>query len=72
MIGGDPAGPASPPRPAIPSRAITDLSHIPIGPQRAPRGAELSCKTWGAEAAMRMLMNNLDPEVAEDPENLIV
>ena len=39
---------------------------------RAPRGAELSCKGWLQEAAMRMLMNNLDPEVAEDPANLIV
>ncbi len=39
---------------------------------RAPRGTTLSCKTWQAEAAMRMLMNNLDPEVAEHPESLIV
>ena len=39
---------------------------------RAPRGNQLTCKTWQAEAAMRMLMNNLDPEVAEVPENLIV
>ncbi len=39
---------------------------------RAPRGTELSCKGWHQEAAMRMLMNNLDPEVAEDPDNLIV
>ena len=39
---------------------------------RAPRGTELSCKGWGQEAAMRMLMNNLDPEVAGDPEKLIV
>src|SRR3982750_2480076 len=39
---------------------------------RAPRGAELSCKGWHQEAAMRMLMNNLDPEVAEAPERLIV
>ena len=39
---------------------------------RAPRGADLSCRTWQAEAAMRMLMNNLDPEVAEHPESLIV
>ncbi len=38
----------------------------------APRGAKLSCKSWQAEAAMRMLMNNLDPEVAECPENLVV
>src|SRR6188472_1069170 len=39
---------------------------------RAPRGAEHSCKGWHQEAAMRMLMNNLDPEVAEAPERLIV
>jgi urocanate hydratase len=39
---------------------------------RAPRGKEISCKGWQQEAAMRMLMNNLDPEVAEKPENLIV
>jgi urocanate hydratase len=39
---------------------------------RAPRGKQLSCKGWHQEAAMRMLMNNLDPEVAENPENLIV
>ena len=39
---------------------------------RAPRGAERTCKTWHAEAALRMLMNNLDPEVAEDPAHLIV
>jgi urocanate hydratase len=39
---------------------------------RAPRGSTLSCKTWQAEAALRMLMNNLDPEVAEDPAHLVV
>jgi len=39
---------------------------------RAPRGTDRVCKTWQAEAAMRMLMNNLDPEVAEHPESLIV
>jgi len=39
---------------------------------RAPRGRALSCKSWKTEAAMRMLMNNLDPEVAKDPANLIV
>ncbi len=39
---------------------------------RAPRGTELSCKGWQQEAALRMLMNNLDPEVAERPEDLIV
>jgi urocanate hydratase len=39
---------------------------------RAPRGTRLSCKGWHQEAALRMLMNNLDPEVAERPEELIV
>ena len=39
---------------------------------RAPRGADMSCRSWGAEAAMRMLMNNLDPEVAEVPAKLVV
>ena len=59
----------------MPTPLVTDpsqLDAIPIGPQRAPRGTEMSCKTWGAEAALRMLLNNLDPEVAEEPENLIV
>ncbi|HEV8111167.1 MAG TPA: urocanate hydratase [Planctomycetota bacterium] len=54
------------------SRIERDRDGIPIGPQRAPRGATRTCKTWAAEAAMRMLMNNLDPEVAEDPEHLVV
>ncbi|HYL07463.1 MAG TPA: urocanate hydratase [Candidatus Udaeobacter sp.] len=39
---------------------------------RAPRGANLTCLGWSQEAAMRMLMNNLDPEVAERPEDLVV
>lgn len=39
---------------------------------RSPQGAEKTAKTWAAEAAMRMLMNNLDPEVAERPEDLVV
>ena len=39
---------------------------------RAPRGTSLSCKSWQTEAAMRMLMNNLDPEVAERPSELVV
>ena len=50
-------------------------SVVPVsGPRavRAPRGAQLSCKGWPQEAALRMLMNNLDPEVAEDPDNLVV
>ncbi|GEL06250.1 urocanate hydratase [Rummeliibacillus stabekisii] len=39
---------------------------------QAPRGNQLSCKGWEQEAAMRMLMNNLDPEVAENPNELVV
>src|SRR5262245_29938767 len=41
-------------------------------PVRAPRGSTLSCKGWQQEAALRMLMNNLDPEVAERPDDLVV
>ena len=46
----------------------------PAGPRtvRAPRGPNLRCKGWTQEAALRMLMNNLDPEVAEKPEDLVV
>src|SRR6476659_9681885 len=39
---------------------------------RAPRGTSLTCKGWPQEAALRMLMNNLDPEVAERPDDLVV
>src|SRR5579862_2641056 len=39
---------------------------------RAPRGSEMSCQGWPQEAALRMLMNNLDPEVAERPDDLVV
>jgi urocanate hydratase len=39
---------------------------------KAPRGDQISCKGWAQEAAMRMLMNNLDPEVAERPDDLVV
>src|SRR4051812_542570 len=39
---------------------------------RAPRGKTLRCKGWVQEAALRMLMNNLDPDVAEDPARLVV
>ncbi|MGB1275832.1 MAG: urocanate hydratase, partial [Nannocystaceae bacterium] len=39
---------------------------------RANRGSELSCKGWVQEAAFRMICNNLDPEVAEDPDRLVV
>src|ERR1700738_5304318 len=47
----------------------TSLSH---GPLRAPRGTQITCKGWQAEAALRMLHNNLDPEVAERPQDLVV
>src|SRR5499433_1009520 len=49
---------------------MTDLKNIRT--IRAPRGEQKTCKTWYAEAAMRMLMNNLDPEVAERPQDLVV
>src|SRR5919205_2890932 len=41
-------------------------------PVRAPRGTEISARGWQQEAALRMLQNNLDPEVAERPEDLVV
>ncbi len=46
----------------------------PAGPRpvRAPRGTQLTCQGWPQEAALRMLMNNLDPEVAEHPDQLVV
>ena len=62
---------------------MNDLSHVPAAaaavaapalprPVRAPRGTEISCKNWLIEAAYRMLQNNLDPEVAENPDALVV
>jgi urocanate hydratase len=51
---------------------MTDLTTHGPRPVRAPRGSVLSCKGWQQEAVLRMLMNNLDPEVAEDPDNLVV
>jgi len=53
------------------SKAVTENRASP-GVVRAPRGTQLSCKGWQQEAALRMLMNNLDPEVAEKPDDLIV
>jgi urocanate hydratase len=52
----------------------TTSTSRPIGARtvHAPRGPEKTCRTWQAEAAMRMLMNNLDPEVAEKPDELVV
>jgi urocanate hydratase len=51
------------------STAVLEPQHRVI---RAPRGPERTCKGWIQEAALRMLMNNLDPEVAEDPDRLVV
>jgi urocanate hydratase len=59
---------------------VNDLSHLPAPvatpslprPVRAPRGTEISCSNWLIEAAYRMLQNNLDPEVAENPDALVV
>jgi urocanate hydratase len=48
----------------------TQATHLP--PLKAPRGTELTCKAWSQEAALRMLMNNLDEEVAERPRDLVV
>jgi len=54
--------------------AIESRTHHKAGPRpvRAPRGPERTCKGWAQEAALRMLMNNLDPEVAERPDDLVV
>ena len=50
----------------------TDPRFDPTRVIRAPRGSQLSCKNWIAEAAYRMIQNNLDPEVAENPQHLVV
>jgi len=52
---------------------MTDASrHDPSRTIRAPRGSELTCRSWLTEAPFRMLQNNLDPDVAERPEDLVV
>lgn len=57
-----------------PESTTTPGAATPAGPRtvRAARGNQRTAKSWGAEAAKRMLMNNLDPEVAEHPEDLVV
>jgi urocanate hydratase len=52
--------------------AMSSIATTPARLIRAPRGSSRTCRTWQAEAAMRMLMNNLDPEVAERPQDLVV
>ncbi len=61
-----------PTAPTGPSGSIIATEGHGPRPVRAPRGPERTCKGWGQEAALRMLMNNLDPEVAETPDQLIV
>ncbi|MBV8656292.1 MAG: urocanate hydratase [Burkholderiales bacterium] len=51
---------------------MTDPRHDPSRIIRAPRGSELTCKSWLTEAAYRMIQNNLDPDVAEHPQSLVV
>ena len=57
-------------RPAV--TATTDPRHDARRVIRAPRGSAITCKNWLIEAAYRMIQNNLDPEVAERPQDLVV
>src|SRR6267154_2469599 len=50
----------------------TQKEKLDLSKLKTPTGTKISCKGWIQEAALRMLHNNLDPAVAEDPENLIV
>jgi len=54
------------------SSVENDLRFDPTRTIRAPRGSALTCKNWLIEAAYRMIQNNLDPDVAEDPQRLVV
>src|SRR3984885_10839829 len=73
-----PPGPPARDLLGLPGRPLDEEPAMPAAdpsgprPVRAPRGTALSCRGWPQEAAMRMLMNNLDPEVAEHPDQLIV
>jgi urocanate hydratase len=51
---------------------MADVTTAAVPAIRAPRGTAISCRSWQQEAALRMLMNNLDPEVAERPQDLVV
>jgi urocanate hydratase len=57
---------------AIPSQVLAQAEAAGPRPVRSPRGTQLSCVNWLSEAAYRMLQNNLDPEVAENPDALVV
>ncbi|MCB2032723.1 MAG: urocanate hydratase, partial [Ottowia sp.] len=56
----------------LPSATLTDPRYDATREVRAPHGAELHCKSWLTEAPFRMLQNNLDPDVAENPKALVV
>jgi urocanate hydratase len=72
QLGSPDNGPnASTPSTATGLPPVSSPGHGPR-PVRADRGTTLTCKTWQAEAALRMLMNNLDPDVAERPDDLVV
>src|SRR6185369_4228362 len=52
--------------------AVSSVNRLSRRIVRAPRGPELSCRSWLTEAAFRMIQNNLDPDVAENPSELVV
>ncbi len=56
----------------LPAATHADPRHDPARVVRAPRGSQLHCRNWLAEAAYRMIQNNLDPDVAENPQSLVV
>src|SRR3954452_1831179 len=56
----------------MPDPVDDPMSATGARPVGAPRGTDLTCRGWAQEAALRMLMNNLDPKVAEDPDQLVV
>src|SRR5205085_7096185 len=55
-----------------PEGAVAMSAHSGARPVRAPRGTDLTARGWQTEAPLRMLQNNLDPEVAEHPDELVV
>src|SRR5699024_12507534 len=76
IVGNPPAppgggwGPGRTPRP--PPAQEPEMTPPGARPVRAPRGTALTARSWQTEAPLRMLMNNLDPEVAERPDDLVV
>ena len=57
---------------SLPQAALAPFANAQARPVRAPRGPAISCANWQIEAAYRMIQNNLDPEVAENPDQLVV